>query len=101
MNSLLPCPFCGFKNIYILIAQSLRIKIRAQCLNCKCRTKQFHTEEEAIDAWNRRASQDMPEKYKLLLEFVTWFSKSGCSMIDGMECKPCKAKEVLNKIGDK
>lgn len=72
MKKLMRCPFCGHKNILILSTKSMRIPMRAQCLLCKARTKQFHTEEEVIKAWNRRpqtishdwvnAKERLPEK---------------------------------------
>lgn len=68
MIELKPCPFCGGKaNIgYGRIASHEAIvTITALCCNChigifKYRSKEnewntFQTEEEAIEAWNRRA----------------------------------------------
>lgn len=38
-------------------------------------------------------------KFNLLLKFVGRAYDSGCSLIDGVNCLSCAAKDVLNDLG--
>lgn len=59
-NMLKPCPFCGGEgNVeehpFMTIPNSYCVK----CPVCKCQTSQFfNSEQEAIDAWNRRVNHE-------------------------------------------
>ena len=59
-NELLPCPFCGETNLYVerAVAYTLTGYLYfVRCGNipyCAIRQSGFFTEEEAIEAWNRR-----------------------------------------------
>ena len=52
-----PCPFCGDidPDIEELSINGLFIgSYCVECFNCHAKTDYFDTEEEAIEAWNRR-----------------------------------------------
>lgn len=52
MSELKPCPFCGAYAI-----ETIReVGFRAVCLNCGCLGVRKYSEQEAIEAWNRRGS---------------------------------------------
>lgn len=61
MAELKPCPFCGSKwaNVKYVNNPFDRHHIyggfAAYCDDCGATTKHFKTEQEAIEAWNRRA----------------------------------------------
>ena len=54
------CPFCGEKRIRNLIAQNLTGEYRVEhfCNNFSILGKFCKTEQEAIEAWNRRVSNE-------------------------------------------
>ena len=54
MSELKPCPFCGGE------ATTMEIQYEgwtAMCVDCPAETSYLFTEEEAIEAWNRRVSE--------------------------------------------
>lgn len=55
-NALKPCPFCGGQaNVIEYLFHGL---YGVKCQKCKAETYQFYeSEEEAIEAWNRRAGE--------------------------------------------
>ena len=55
MTELKPCPFCGSKHICI---KKTNVGTWLQCERCFVEINLYRTEEEAIDAWNRRAEDD-------------------------------------------
>ena len=55
-NEIKPCPFCGDENIDTWdIRQE---KYFCYCENCGCQGPTGKTEQEAIEAWNRRAGEE-------------------------------------------
>ena len=46
------CPFCG--NIDITITNHHNMMVFVQCEDCGATFPHFDTEEQAVDAWNRR-----------------------------------------------
>ena len=55
-----PCPFCGEKRKRNLIGNNFMGEYRAEHF-CKCFTilgKFYKTEQQAIEAWNRRVSNE-------------------------------------------
>ena len=59
-TKLLPCPFCGKKGIKQFIkVRPEGVKCWVQCYNDSCpicpETDSFQSEQEAIEAWNKRA----------------------------------------------
>ena len=50
MNKLRECPFCGGE------ADTMEVVMGGWCVicSCGCRLDSFDTEEEAINAWNKR-----------------------------------------------
>lgn len=55
MTELNPCPFCGDKKIEI-VWYSLHKSCSVLCTRCKADIAPCQTEEQAAEAWNRRAS---------------------------------------------
>ena len=56
-----PCLFCNGEPC---IQKHVFHGYRIVCLDCRCGTRQFYdTEEEAIEAWNRRASDDQNKRH--------------------------------------
>lgn len=59
-NELLPCPFCGSKNIYCFDAGNKTDVWFIQCDDCCATFPHFDSKQEAIDAWNKRDRISMP-----------------------------------------
>ena len=61
MSELKPCPFCGGEAIVIKtdLGDGCAEFYHAVCLDCSVEMKQYEcmTRKEAIEAWNRRASE--------------------------------------------
>lgn len=56
MTELKPCPFCGSKKIRIWTCnETISDSAWCQCESCLVSTSEEDTDEEAIEAWNRRA----------------------------------------------
>lgn len=55
-TKLLPCPFCGCKNINLVDCFGGIVFV--QCDDCRATFPHFDTQEEAINAWNRRATDE-------------------------------------------
>lgn len=55
-TKLKPCPFCDSKHIDITSYGEVMWFI--QCDNCYATFPEFETKEQAIDAWNRRATDE-------------------------------------------
>lgn len=60
MPELKPCPFCGDEAIYITTAIKAGNIVKEfysiSCLGCNAEIYKYcKTEEEAVEAWNRRA----------------------------------------------
>lgn len=67
MQELKPCPFCGRKpsrvrEHYVVYTTLIYYSVECKAPNTKCKVKPktgfFKSEEEAIDAWNRRANDE-------------------------------------------
>ena len=54
MRELKPCPFCGWGTI----VNGGILNYRCQCNSCGATTKGYPTWELAVEAWNRRVSDD-------------------------------------------
>lgn len=59
MTVLKPCPFCGGEaELKIHLFHKLPSSYGVVCRPCGCETWQFfQTEEEAVEAWNRRVQE--------------------------------------------
>lgn len=63
MKELKPCPFCGSKWTQVRYINNPFDKnhvyggYRAECTDCYAITKACNNEQDAIEAWNRRAEQ--------------------------------------------
>lgn len=55
-NELKPCPFCEESKMVFARKILTRNRWHVLCDNCKCRTGQYLTRQEAVEAWNRRAN---------------------------------------------
>lgn len=58
MNELKPCPFCGMKVMIYREHPILGVAIECGRFECNVITRYFPTKELAINAWNRRASNE-------------------------------------------
>lgn len=61
MDNLKPCPFCGRKAVlekYQEFDGKNVYQVYCPDATTQVRTKWFHTEKEAIEAWNRRVPND-------------------------------------------
>ena len=56
MAELKPCPFCGGIALDVGPLYDAEKGYVVKCIRCRCKTWYFATEAEAIEAWNRRAS---------------------------------------------
>lgn len=72
-TDLLPCPFCGGSG---RVLRHHRYAVTIHCRDCECDGPDMGTEDEAIAAWNRRASpspaggvQGVPRSYT---ELAVW-----------------------------
>lgn len=55
ISELKPCPFCGWGTI----VDGGLIKHYCECYACHAKGKPCKTWEEAVEAWNRRACNDV------------------------------------------
>ncbi len=62
MDKLKPCPFCGGEaeiQCFECLFESFEGRRYAvECKFCSCSLELFETEEEAVEAWNRRVGDD-------------------------------------------
>lgn len=64
VNDLLNCPFCGHKGKLWCVPNypsNYPEGYEIRCTDCRCKTKWFMNENEAIKAWSRRTA---PRVYK-------------------------------------
>lgn len=54
MENLKPCPFCGSDAEIVPILTTIPRVFVIRCVTHCCSTKGYTTQEEAIEAWNRR-----------------------------------------------
>ena len=70
--TLTPCPFCGGADQRVVGArinhEDQEWYWSVECKSCHARVQDFHTERQAIDAWNRRFSEDDIEEDG----YITW-----------------------------
>lgn len=57
-SNLLPCPFCGSKDIYCFDAGHKTNVWFVQCNDCCATFPHFDSKEEAEKAWNTRANKN-------------------------------------------
>ena len=66
MNDLKPCPFCNDTYIRVHFTKGGNYVVGCNTLNCVClhsEGKLFSSVEKAVDAWNRRASDDRDKRH--------------------------------------
>ena len=79
MDKLLPCPFCGADGKMVSVdSRSWWV----ECRGCEVEGRSQHFENDAIDAWNRRAANAAPDPALLAL------AKFGAMVLDWspLEC---------------
>ena len=59
MDRLKPCPFCGGKDSGMLTTSYDGYWFAVFCENCMAQTRKCRQEKDAIEAWNRRADNDL------------------------------------------
>ena len=52
-----PCPFCGSDDVHMLGDDEDGV-FHVMCKNCRAETDYFDTEDDAANAWNRRAQDE-------------------------------------------
>ena len=59
-EKLKPCPFCGSKWTQVRYSNNPfdKNRYRAECTDCYAVTKACNNEQDAIEAWNRRAESE-------------------------------------------
>lgn len=60
-NKLLPCPFCGDTYIQMRFTKGGNYVVGCNSLSCVClytEGKLYNDKEKAIEAWNRRVTND-------------------------------------------
>lgn len=58
--NLKPCPFCGDKEAVVTIRINTKntVRFNVRCRQCSCMlNRRFVSEQEAENAWNRRAEE--------------------------------------------
>ena len=66
MEKLKPCPFCNDTYIRVHFTKGGNYVVGCNTLNCVClhsEGKLFNSTEKAVEAWNRRASDDRDQRH--------------------------------------
>lgn len=60
LEKLKPCPFCGDEHPFVnkIKTNFFEDRYAVMCENCQSMGKYCKTEDQAIEAWNRRTSDD-------------------------------------------
>lgn len=79
-----PCPFCGNVHLSVLDYES---RHRVECPFCGTRTGNYNSEQDAIDAWNRRVQpsftpDELEEIFHRLIGHYPEMSDAGCSAFE-------------------
>ena len=86
MNNIKPCPFCGWKSrVHKYLG-----KWYARCNKCNAYSAPYDTEEQAAEAWNRRAGEP-----------CDLCRHAPPSSGDGKPCTMCPAVGRIEEDGDK
>ena len=86
MSELLkPCPFCG-SEAEMIFWETMK-DARVRCKECDASTHDYRTPEEAIDAWNKRASSPIYGQWILYEDEDT----------NAWECSAChEVQQLMN-----
>lgn len=57
-KELKPCPFCGSEHVRLYLGPGVTFIAGCEEDECGCQTLPFAYHTDAIEAWNRRASDD-------------------------------------------
>lgn len=96
MSELLPCPCCGCAADAWYSAQTKRWSVK--CYVCGLRTREYDTEQEAIEAWNTRAERTCENMQEHGFEcsecgfLDAWFDETiinYCPLCGAKVVKPC------------
>lgn len=73
-ETLKPCPFCGSAST-IELGNPYAEDFRFQCTDCKTVSGRYRTREEAIKAWNTRATESARAEGTKDTERLNWLEK--------------------------
>ena len=59
MAKLKPCPFCGSVDVKVHNPYFTDNYYMVQCYGCNCNTALYKTVNQAVEAWNRRAENEV------------------------------------------
>ena len=103
-DELKPCPFCGGEakikcgEIVNRYNTAVYRHYHVECMSCGVDTRNFDTDDEAIEAWNRRTDrtakvQELPRRSETSLDWEGKCSNCGAYTIHDMNyCFECGAK---------
>ena len=56
---LLPCPFCGSREVDVITTSAQGIRYKARCSGCLCQTMTYAELESIVIRWNRRPQDEI------------------------------------------
>ena len=62
LGEILPCPFCGSKNIEVIKVPDYSAKFLVKCSDCLVRLPEIWQKGKAIEAWNTRVSYETKDR---------------------------------------
>ena len=104
MSELKCCPFCGGEaRLYSFHSQTIKTykEYWVKCKNDCCQTKNFRSEEKAVEQWNTRTPMDnIVEK----LEELKKDNTNGCEKVNQelcnsyLDCGLCLIDRIINIV---
>ena len=82
MSELKPCPMCGGNGNLISADGRARFHVQCASMDCRCRTLAYVDVDDAIAAWNRRASGWISVEDGLPDEDETVIAVTNCGFMD-------------------
>lgn len=109
-----PCPFCGKNKAKIDYPYFPDTYCWVRCYECYCATPPFKTPEEAVEAWNRRASETAMKiddglemtnadriRHMTDEELIELVNSSVCHYVTDCldnDCEECGRKWVMSEV---